>query len=231
MRLLLCAVAALRVRALAGTAALLTRTRIDDFAVAPLEVCGVGVYALANTWGASRDGDATGGRVWPCGLELAPRVAAVAANRTVLDVGCGCGVVALAAARAGAKRVVAADFHSVPLRLVAAAAADQGLAVEVESFDVGSAAPLPPADVVAFADLTYDEALAENVAKRVLEARARGSHVLCATNPLRAGAAAFRGALPDLRFEPVALSTHAATHTDARNWKTRLVQHLDVVPD
>ena len=43
--------------------------------------------------------------------------------------------------------------------------------------------------------------------------------------------AAFRGALPDLRFEPVALSRHAATHTDARNWKTRLVQHLDVVPD
>ena len=43
--------------------------------------------------------------------------------------------------------------------------------------------------------------------------------------------AAFRGALPDVRFEPVALSRHAATHTDARNWKTRLVQHLDVVPD
>ena len=230
MLLLLCAVAALRVRAL-GTAALLTRTRIDDFAVEPLEVCGVGVYALANTWGAARDGDATGGRVWPCGLELAPRVAAVAANRTVLDVGCGCGVVALAAARAGAKRVVAADFNAVPLRLVAAAAEDQGLAVDVARFDVGSAAPLPPADVVAFADLTYETALAEAVAKRVLEARARGSHVLCATNPLRAGAAAFRGALPDLRFEPVALSTHAATHTDARNWKTRLVQHLDVVPD
>ncbi|KAH8044716.1 D-arabinose 1-dehydrogenase [Aureococcus anophagefferens] len=228
MLLLLCAVAALRVRALAGTAALLTRTRIDDFAVAPLEVCGVGVYALANTWGAARDGDATGGRVWPCGLELAPRVAA-AARTGRSSASAAAAASSLAAARAGAKRVVAADVNPVPLRLVAAAAEDQGLAVEVESFGVASrgAAPAGGRRRLRGPHLRREP---RGGRRRAGPRGARAART-CSARRTRCGAAAFRGALPDVRFEPVALSRHAATHTDARNWKTRLVQHLDVVPD
>ena len=58
------------------------------------------------------------------------------AGRTVLELGAGSGVVALAAARAGARRVVATDLNPTALGSVARAAAAEGLRVDAVRTDL-----------------------------------------------------------------------------------------------
>lgn len=106
-------------------------------------------------------------------------------GRTVVDVGAGVGLCSLAAAAAGA-RAIALDHDAVARALLEQAAAQQGLAVEVRDFDLYGTEPLPPGELVVFADLLYETPLARATARRVLEALARGSDVLVG-DPQRIG--------------------------------------------
>ena len=74
-------------------------------------------------------------------------------GRTVVDVGPGSGVVALAAARAGAARVIACDIDPQALLAVTMNAQSLGLQIELSN-DLNSC--LPMADLVTAADILYD---------------------------------------------------------------------------
>ncbi len=153
-----------------------------------------------------------GGVLW----DAAPCVAAalatgMIADRRVLELGCGLGLVSLACARAGA-RVCATDVEDLALAATRRAAAHAGLAVATALFDVTGAAPLPPCDVLVAADLLYEPALAEAVARRAREALAQGAQVVVG-DPGRAGRAAFVDALGGaaaVAFVPVAVGDHRA---------------------
>jgi len=75
------------------------------------------------------------------------------AGQTVLDVGPGSGVVAIAAARAGAARVLACDLDPVALLAVQANAALNGVTVECGT-DLSRL--LPQAQRITAADILYD---------------------------------------------------------------------------
>jgi predicted nicotinamide N-methyase len=82
-------------------------------------------------------------------------------GRRVLDVGCGSGVAALAAARAGAAQVVANDVDPWALATLAIAAGRQGLRVEPLRADLTlAAAGALGFEVVLCGDLAYERAQA-----------------------------------------------------------------------
>jgi len=92
--------------------------------------------------------DPFGARVWPLAYVAAERLLRLGvAGKSVLELGCGCGLVSLASVRAGAWMALATD-RSVPnLQLVSASATLLGAcdgALAVELFDVTiDALPLP----------------------------------------------------------------------------------------
>jgi predicted nicotinamide N-methyase len=101
------------------------------------------------------------------------------AGRTVLDLGSGCGVVAIAAARAGAAHVTAVDIDPLAAAAVALNATANGVAVTTSGADLlASGAALPTADVLLVADLFYERGLATRVLALVEAAHARGTLVL-----------------------------------------------------
>jgi predicted nicotinamide N-methyase len=98
---------------------------------------------------------------WPGGAALA-RVLLdqphLVAGRTVLDFGAGGGVTAIAAARAGAARVVANDIDAWALTVCDIAAAAQGLPVETLQADLcEELSRVAGFDVVLCSDLSYEK--------------------------------------------------------------------------
>ena len=102
---------------------------------------------------------------WGGGLALARHVLdhpETVAGRTVLDLGAGSGLVAIAAAKAGAKRVIAADIDRYAITAIALNAAANGVTIATSCGDLTR--DLPPAvDVVLVGDLFYEVGLAERV--------------------------------------------------------------------
>ncbi len=99
---------------------------------------------------------------WPGGQALARYLLDhrdAVAGRRVLDVGAGCGIGALAAARAGATRVLAADIDAFARAAIALNAALNDLAVTIASIDPLGAPPA--AEVVLLGDMCYERPLAE----------------------------------------------------------------------
>lgn len=95
---------------------------------------------------------------WASGLAQARRILAEPAlvrGKTVLDFGTGSGVVAVAAAMAGARRVVACDIDPVSLEATAANAALNGVTLELagDFFDIKDRF-----DLLFGADVLYDAA-------------------------------------------------------------------------
>jgi predicted nicotinamide N-methyase len=83
------------------------------------------------------------------------------AHKYVLDFGCGSGLVAIAAAKAGASRVLASDIDSFALAAIALNAEANGAAVGTTSADViGSEAAW---DVILLGDMCYERPLAERL--------------------------------------------------------------------
>jgi len=133
------------------------------------------------------EADPYGAALWPAAQVLAQAVAAhvrfaVAADRPVrvLELGAGCGLSSLTAAALGAS-VMATDFRELPLRLVAESARRQGFqgALRTQLLDVRDGSkPLPQADLVVASDVVYEQSTARAVARRIAEARERGSTIL-----------------------------------------------------
>jgi predicted nicotinamide N-methyase len=117
---------------------------------------------------------------WPGGQALARYVLDhpdVVQGRTVLDLGSGSGLVAVAALLAGAAAVVASEIDPFGATAIALNAELNGVVpVEVVG-DVLDDGP-PDVDVVLAGDVCYDRVMSERVLPYLDAARARGAEVL-----------------------------------------------------
>lgn len=119
---------------------------------------------------------------WPGGQALARYILdhpEVVREKVVLDLGCGNGLAAVAAARSGASRVLANDIDPAAIWMTKVHAAENGLAVECCLEDLLSAAPpAPPAQVILAGDLFYARELAARAEAWLRAALEQGAQVL-----------------------------------------------------
>ena len=102
---------------------------------------------------------------WAGGLALARHALdhpGSVAGRRVLDLGAGSGLVAIAAAKAGAAQVIAVEPDRHALAALALNAALNDVRIEVRAADV-AALDVPDVDTVLVGDLFYSDELAETV--------------------------------------------------------------------
>ena len=99
------------------------------------------------------------------------------AGRRVVDFAAGSGIVAIAAAMAGAASVLAADIDPFCAAAVALNAAANGAAVAFTDANLLDAAP-PAADLILAGDICYEQPLAGQVMAWLAAARAAGTRVL-----------------------------------------------------
>lgn len=117
---------------------------------------------------------------WPGGQALARYVLDhpdLVAGRTVLDLGAGSGLVAVAAVLAGATRVVASEIDRFGLAAIPENAALNGVTGIEPVGDLLGEGP-PAVDVVLAGDVCYDRAMTERVLPFLDAARAAGAEVL-----------------------------------------------------
>lgn len=117
---------------------------------------------------------------WAGGLAVARYLAVhpeVVAGRRVFDLGSGSGLCAVAAKRAGAAGVTAADIDTFAVAAIQLNARANGCRLAALHRDVLDDEP-PAADVVLAADTWYEEGLAKRVLPWLQRARARGIDVL-----------------------------------------------------
>lgn len=117
---------------------------------------------------------------WGGGLALARHVLncpEIVAGRTVLDLGAGSGVVGIAAAKAGAENVIAADVDRWAVAATGLNAAANAVAISTVLGDLttGSA---PDVDVILIGDLFYAEDLARRVSTFLDRCVGAGIHIL-----------------------------------------------------
>lgn len=98
-------------------------------------------------------------------------------NRRVLDLGSGSGLVAIAAAIAGAKSASAADIDRYAIAAIGLNAAANGVAVDVITDDVASRPP-PAVDLVLAGDVFYERQLGERMSAFFDRCLAAGIDVL-----------------------------------------------------
>jgi len=147
---------------------------------------GIGIHRAAPSSGLASFARFGAGRApywafpWPGGVALARHVLdvpACVADRRVLDLGCGCGIVAIAAAMAGATRVIAADVDPLAMRAAQVNAAANGVSSATIKLDLGTD-PCPDVDIVLAGDLFYDRRLARRSLAFLQAAAACGIDVL-----------------------------------------------------
>ncbi len=145
------------------------------------------LHRAARTSGLSRMAEADAGfgnpywtHVWGGGLALARHVLdhrEVVADKRVLDLGTGSGLVAIAAAMAGARDVIAADVDRYAIVAVELNAAVNDVRIETLLADL-TAGPAPDVDVVLVGDLFYEAELALRVTAFLDRCVAAGVSVL-----------------------------------------------------
>jgi len=124
---------------------------------------------------------------WAGGQALARYVLdhpGIVAGRRVLDVASGSGLVAIAAARAGAAGVMAGDIDPHAVAAIAINAAANGVTVDARPFDLAADGP-GDAEVVLAGDVFYQRELAE-LALRFLRAAADAGADVLVADPGRA---------------------------------------------
>jgi predicted nicotinamide N-methyase len=121
---------------------------------------------------------------WAGGQALARHLIdnpAIAFGVEVLDLGSGSGLTAIAAMRAGATRVLAADIDALALAAIGLNAAANAVAVAATQEDLLAAPPNKVGrrfDLLLVGDLFYERPLAERVLAFIEAARADGAEVL-----------------------------------------------------
>jgi predicted nicotinamide N-methyase len=98
-------------------------------------------------------------------------------GKSVVDLASGSGLVAIAATRASAAAVLAADIDSFALSAMALNAALNAVSFDTTSDDLLQKPP-PRVDTILVGDLFYEKALAEKVFDWLLLAKANGTQVL-----------------------------------------------------
>jgi predicted nicotinamide N-methyase len=101
----------------------------------------------------------------------------VVAGRSVLDFGAGSGLVAIAAARAGAASVLAAEIDHFAAAAIAANAALNGVTIAVTTANALDTAD-PGCEVVTAGDVCYERPMAERVTAWLRDLARRGGLVL-----------------------------------------------------
>ena len=135
---------------------------------------------------------------WAGGQALARYLldtATLVAGKSVLDLGTGSGLTAIAAMQAGAASVLAADIDRLALAAVALNAELNDVTVAVTADDL-LAHPPEPAGVILVGDLFYERQLAERVTAYIEAAATAGALVLIGDPK--------RSYFPQGRFERVA---------------------------
>jgi predicted nicotinamide N-methyase len=102
--------------------------------------------------------------------------AALVAGKTVLDIGSGSGIGAIAAKRAGALRVAASDPD--PMAGVAIAMNARHNGVEIAALTEDALSSGPDVDLVLIGDLVYEPELATRVTRFLEAAREAGTEVI-----------------------------------------------------
>jgi predicted nicotinamide N-methyase len=123
------------------------------------------------------------GVVWPAGRVLAARILSgdiEVRDRTVLDLGCGGAIGAMAAAARGAREAIANDTDPVALHVARRNARANGLALTCSSEDYISGGRVPSADIMLVADMFYERSIARRTARLLKTARERGTRVFVA---------------------------------------------------
>jgi predicted nicotinamide N-methyase len=101
-------------------------------------------------------------------------------HKRVLDFGCGGGIAALAAARAGATHVIANDLDPWALATTRLAAERQGLSLQLCLADLTVDGTSDPFDVVLCSDLAYEKGVTPKQRAFLERARRSGARVLIA---------------------------------------------------
>ncbi len=141
------------------------------------------------------------------------------AGRRVLDLACGGGVVALAAARSGAASVLAVDIDGYAVAAVELNAAENGLTVAAQVADLVDGTP-PEVDVVLAGDVCYSREMTARVLGFLGHAQARGADVLLG-DPGRAYLPRERLELVSTHEIPVPRALEDADVKTATVWRLR----------
>lgn len=99
------------------------------------------------------------------------------AGQRVIDLATGSGLVAVAAMKAGAASVLAADIDPFCAAAVAANATSNGVEIAFTDANLLDAPP-PPADLICAGDVFYEKPMAEAVLAWLKQAQANGTRVI-----------------------------------------------------
>ena len=161
-------------------------------------------------------GDPYGAVLWPAAWAVANYILSTAklrdnlASLSILELGTGTGLVSIATAMTGAKRVLATDYEPLALSLTNYAATlnfertistgGRPLAIETRLLDLCDfETPLPTEfDVVVAADIMYEPKTGIAMAHRCVEALRNNCRVIVGDSPGRAGRPAFLQTLQEL---------------------------------
>ncbi|HKG75417.1 MAG TPA: 50S ribosomal protein L11 methyltransferase [Aestuariivirgaceae bacterium] len=117
---------------------------------------------------------------WAGGQALARYVMdhpSIVNNRSVVDLASGSGIVAIAAAKAGASAVLASDIDSFAAAAIALNAAGNAVPVEVTTADLLASEP-SLVDLILVGDLFYEQPLATRLLSWLKVASRRGTDIL-----------------------------------------------------
>lgn len=121
--------------------------------------------------------------VWPGAAVMARRIidgGIEVEGKNVLELGCGGAVAGIAAALAGARRVVANDIDPVALHLARLNAAANGVGLVFDGRDLSVEGFPPDTDLILVVEMFYEKAPSERFLPLLLEARKRGVRVVLA---------------------------------------------------
>jgi predicted nicotinamide N-methyase len=144
------------------------------------------LFALWEAWEAESRADCATpfwAAVWPAAGVLARHIQhhrSLVEGKTVLDIGCGGGVVCIAAARAGACRVIANDIDPVALAIAWRNFAANEVEVEIHSQNVAEEEFPITAEIILVADMFYHRSASTSLLAYLHRARRNGSTVLIA---------------------------------------------------
>jgi predicted nicotinamide N-methyase len=120
---------------------------------------------------------------WPAAVVLARHILNhrhLVAGKTVVDLGCGGGLAGIAAARSGARRVIANDIDPVALDMTLRNAAANKVALEISPLNLTENTGSVTANVILVADLFYHRTASAALVAFLRQQQKKGTEVIIA---------------------------------------------------